>query len=133
MPWCGFNEKMLKGLTVLSEGLVEHGLIDRSKKKNQSIEKILENELNDIDRFIKEIPRIEDFEMREISDSLVKYAKAFYKLIRREGVENYKEISKFVTDFHYKMDEKFYNELEGKPDDMRQLALYLNKISKEKK
>ena len=35
MPICGFNEKMLKGLTALTEGLVEHGLIIGRKKTYQ--------------------------------------------------------------------------------------------------
>lgn len=131
MALCGFNEKMLEGLTAFHEGLVEHGIIERSKKKNQSLEKTIENELNDMKRFIKEIPKIENPEIREVTDSLTKYANAFYKLIQKTGINNYKDTIKFLNNFYFKMDEKFYNELEGKPDDMKQLALYLNKISTE--
>ncbi len=133
MPFCGFNKKMLEGLINFHEGLVEHGIIERSKKKNQSIEKTIENELNDMGRFIKEIPNIENLEIRGATNFLANYANTFYKLIQKTGINNYKETINFLNDFYFKMDDKYYSELEGKPDDMKQLALYLNKISKEKK
>lgn len=130
MPLCGFNKQMLDGCKNFHLGLVEHGIIERSKKKNQSLEKTIENELNDMKRFQKEIPNIENPEIKEITDSLTKYACAFYKLIDKQGIENYKETINFLNNFYFKMDEKFYNELEGKPEDMKELALYLNEISK---
>jgi hypothetical protein len=39
------------------------------------------------------------------------------------GVDNYEETINLLNDFYFKMDEKFYSELEGKPNDMEQLAL----------
>ena len=47
---CGFNQKMLGGLAAFQEGLVEHGLINRAKIKNQSVKKTLEDEIRDTER-----------------------------------------------------------------------------------
>ena len=45
MPICGFNQKMIEGLHGLQNGLVEHGIIERSKKKNQTHEETLKKNL----------------------------------------------------------------------------------------
>jgi len=131
MPLCGFNKQMLEGLNNFHLGLVEHGIIERSKKNNQSLEQTIEKELDDMARFQKEIPRIENQEIREATESLTNYACAFYKLIQKTGIDNYKETISFLNDFYFKMDDKFYSEFEGQPNDMKQLAIYLNEISKE--
>ena len=54
---CGFNQKIEQGLSGLQAGLVEHGIIDRSKKKSQTHEVTLKKELDDMARFQKEIKR----------------------------------------------------------------------------
>ena len=131
MPVCGFNEKMLEGLLSFDEGLVEHGIIERSKKKNQTTGETMNKEIEDMGRFQKELLAIEDSEIRELIRTLTEYACAFYKLIQREGIENYEKLIEKINNLYFKMDDKFYSELEGKPDDMKQLAIYLNKISKE--
>lgn len=133
MPLCGFNQKMLEGLKEFHKGLVEHGIIERSKKKDQSLEKIIKDEIIDMDRFLKEIPKIENTEIREIIETLTKYVSAFYKLIQKTDIEQYKETIGFLNNFYFEMDNKFYSELEGKSSDMKQLAIYLNKISGGKK
>ena len=51
MPLCGFNQKMLEGLVAFQEGLVEHGLYERSRETGQTYEQRLEEELADMDRF----------------------------------------------------------------------------------
>ncbi len=175
------NEKILKGLRGFHKGLVEHGIIFRSKIKNQTFQETIEKELDDMDRFQKEIHRIKDPEIRDLTMALTEYACAFYKLVEKKGVENYKEVIEFldkaysnmdkallkeseetreltealmryidcfnklvekkgiskyketidfVNRFYFEMDNKYYSELEGKPDDMRQLAEYLNEISR---
>lgn len=126
MPMCGFNQKMLEGLIAFHEGLVEHGLIDRAKKKNQSVEQTLEGELKDMARFLEETHRIEEPQKREVIGALTKYAKAFYQFIGTRRINDYKQIVQELSEFYRKMDDKFYSELEGKGDDMRQLAEYLN-------
>ena len=128
MPFCGFNKKMIEGLDDFHEGLVEHGIIDRSKKKNQTTDQTIKKELSDMDRFLKEIHRIEDPDVRELTKTLAEYARAFYKFIDKKGFSNNAKIMKFLTDFYFKMDNKFYSELEGKPEDMKQLAEYLNTL-----
>ncbi len=129
MPMCGFNQKMLQGMSGFQSGLVEHGIIDRSEKKKQSFEETMNKELSDMSRFKKEIYRIKDPELRELTEALTSYACAFYKLIRKKGIKNYKETIQFLNKFFWEMDDKYYSELEGKPEDMKKLALHLNSIS----
>jgi len=128
MPICGFNQEMVQGLAGFHNGLVEHGVIARSEKKDQAFDKTIEKELSDMSRFLKETYRIEDSEMRELTEALARYACVFYKLVQREGVDKYKQIIQFLNKFYFEMDNKYYSELEGKPDDMKKLALYLNEI-----
>lgn len=128
MPWCGFNRKMEEGLLGLQSGLVEHGIIDRSKKKNQTHEETLRKELDDMARFQKEIHRIKDPELKELTETLTKYACAFYKLVNKRGINNYKKTIQSLNKFFWEMDNKYYTELEGKPEDMKQLVEYLNGI-----
>ena len=128
MPFCGFNKEMLNGLDEFHEGLVSHGIINRSKSKDQSIEETLERELSDMDRFLAETGKIEDPQIRELTESLARYAKTFYTLIQREGINTYQNTISFLNNFYREMDHKFYSELEGKPNDMSQLVEHLNKI-----
>ena len=79
-------------------------------------------------RFMKEIHRIKDPELRELTETLTKYACAFYKLVKKRGIKNYKNTIQSLNKFFWEMDNKYYTELEGKPDDMKQLAEYLDKI-----
>src|SRR3989338_668045 len=174
------NERMLKGLRGFHKGLVEHGIILRSKIKNQTFQETIQKELDDMDRFQKEIHRIKDPEIRELIRALTEYACAFYKLIQGKGIEDYKETIEFldklyleiddkynfkedaeikeliealiryiaffnklmekkgignyrktidfVNKFYFVMDNRYYSELEGKPDDMKKLAEYLNEV-----
>ncbi|MBU4308383.1 MAG: hypothetical protein KJ566_01145 [Nanoarchaeota archaeon] len=126
MPICGFNEKMLKGLIALTEGLVEHGLVYRCKKNRETIEQGIKREISDMARLIPELHRIDDSAKRILTEGIVKYAQGFYMLTRKTGIENYKEnIGKIMNYFKF-MDEKYYGELEGQPDDMKDLTKFLN-------
>jgi hypothetical protein len=126
MPLCGFNQKMLEGLTAFHEGLVEHGLIERSRIRGQTIDETLQRELTDMERFLNETPRIENPEVRVIVENLTRYAEAFYKLLQKEGVDNSERIIKRLNALYLNMDHKFYSELEGQEDDMKKLAEHLN-------
>ncbi|MEK6835455.1 MAG: hypothetical protein AABX55_00325 [Nanoarchaeota archaeon] len=128
MPICGFNQKMLEGLIQFHEGLVEHGLIERSKKKNQTIDETLNHEFDDMSRFLIETEKITNPEMREVIEALTRYAKAFYSLVRKNGVNNYKQTIRALNEFYVEMDNKYYSDLEGKPKDMKQLVEYLNSV-----
>jgi len=128
MPICGFNQSMVEGLSDFHKGLVEHGIIMRSEKKSQSFEKTIEKELDDMSRFRKEIQRIEDPEIQEITEALTNYASAFYKFVQKKGIKNYAKTINFLNKFYFEMDNKYYSELEGKPEDMKELAIYLNTI-----
>ena len=87
MPLCGFNKKMLQGMSGFQSGLVEHGILLRSKNKNQTFQETIKKELDDMDRFQKEIHGIKDPEIRELTRALTEYACAFYKLVQKRGIE----------------------------------------------
>lgn len=124
--FCGFNKKMLKGLKDFNEGLVEHGLIFKSKQNNESIEQAIRKEISDMTRLLSEIHRIEDSPKRLMTEGLVKYVMYFYVLMRQRDIENYKVVIEKINEFFYYMDDKYYSELEGNADDMKELAELLN-------
>lgn len=129
MPLCGFNSKMLEGLTAFHEGLVEHGLIERSKLKNESINQTLKKELLDMERFLEASNNIDNPKLRELIKALTNYSKSFYTLIDMKGIDSYQQLIRCLNEFYVKMDDKFYKDLEGKSDDMKKLVSYLNEVS----
>jgi hypothetical protein len=74
MPFCGFNDKMLKGLAAFTEGLVEHGLLYRSEKNGESVEQGIKREISDMTRLFFELHRIEDASKRTMTEGIVRYA-----------------------------------------------------------
>ena len=128
MPFCGFNEKMLEGLIAFQEGLVEHGLVERARIRGQSVDETLQRELTDMGRFLAETRNLADPEVRELTESLIHYAQAFYKVISTKGIDNYQQTIRALNGFYAEMDRKFYTDLEGKPDDMKQLVGHLNEV-----
>ncbi len=126
MPLCGFNEKMLKGLAALTEGLVEHGLEYRCEKNGETIEQGIKREISDMARLIPELNRIDDTAKRILTEGIVKYAMGFYMIMRKTGIENYKENISRIMDYFKSMDSKYYGKLEGQPEDMRDLTDFLN-------
>ncbi len=134
MALCGFNEKMRKGLTAFMEGLVEHGLQERSLKKGETIDQALKREISDMARLLLELHRIDDSSKRVLTEGLVKYAIGFYLTVRAEGsiddgVTNYHEIIKNIDQYFWTMDDVYYSKLENTPDDMEQLAKILNETN----
>lgn len=127
MPLCGFNEKMLKGLTAFNEGLVEHGLKFRSEKNDETIDQAIKREISDMTRILSEIHGIDDSAKRIITEGIVKYAMGFYLIMRSKNIENYKEVIGKISEYFHYMDDKYYSELEGRPDDMKELVELLDK------
>ncbi len=127
MPICGFNEKMLKALTAFSEGLVEHGLKFRSEKNGETIDQAIKREISDMARLLAEIHRIDDSAKRILTEGIVKYAMGFYLIMRKSNIDDYQEVIDRISDFFHFMDDKYYSELEGRPDDMKQLVELLDK------
>jgi len=126
MPLCGFNQKMLDGLRAFNEGLVEHGLMERSQRKQQTIDDTLNAELADMQRFLRETPALSDPRMRKIVEGLTTYAQGVYEIMAGQDVSGYKELAQNLNDLFAGMDSKYYSELEGEADDMKQLVQYLN-------
>ncbi|MCK5615899.1 hypothetical protein KAR91_79275 [Candidatus Pacearchaeota archaeon] len=127
MALCGFNEKMLKGLTAFNEGLVEHGLKFHSEKNGETIDQAIKREISDMTRLLSEVHRIDDSDKRIITEGIVKYAMGFYLIMRKSDIEEYKETIGKISEYFRFMDDKYYSELEGRPDDMKELTELLNK------
>ncbi|MFH1365211.1 MAG: hypothetical protein ABIH28_01345 [archaeon] len=128
MPICGFNKKMLEGLTSFHEGLVEHGIIERARTKGVFHKEIIERELRDMGDFLENTGLIRNLTKRALIENLTRYAYAFYQLVEQEGVENFQKVGGDLTKLYEEMDRKYYSELEGQPDAMRKLAEYLNQV-----
>ena len=126
MPICGFNDKMLKGLTAFNEGLVEHGLKYRSEKNGETIDQAIKREISDMTRLLLELQKIDDSGKRTITEGIVKYAMGFYLIMRSSDIDDYKEVIKKIGEYFRSMDEKYYGELEGGPEDMKELVEFLN-------
>jgi len=126
MPVCGFNEKMIKGLEMFLQGLVEHGIQFRAKQNNETISQALKREIADTSRMLIEIQNIQDSGKRTLTEGLVKFALGFYLIIRQHKIQNYKQVINSINDYFHFMDEKYYSELENTPDDMESLAKLLN-------
>lgn len=127
MPLCGFNEKMLKGLTQFSEGLVEHGLKYRSEKNGETIEQGIKREISDMTRLQMELNNIDDSAKRLLTEGVIKYALAFYLIMRRKGIDNYQKDIQKIMDYFKSMDTKYYSELKDNPEDMKELVKFLDK------
>ncbi|MHA1381116.1 MAG: hypothetical protein ACTSRG_22340 [Candidatus Helarchaeota archaeon] len=130
MPLCGFNEKMLNGLKTFNEGLIEHGLIYRSHKNNETIEQAIQREISDMTRFLTELHRIDDSAKRILTEGIIKYAMGFYLLFKKnDDIEEHEDFLSKINDYFYFMDKKYYSDLEGGDDDMKDLAESLDKKS----
>ena len=127
MPLCGFNDKMLEGLAKFNEGLVEYGLQHRSELNGETIDQAIKREISDMTRLFAEINRIDDSSKRILTEGIAKYAMGFYLLMRKKNIDDYKEVIEKIGQYFKSMDDKYYSELEGKPDDMKELVEYLNK------
>ena len=126
MPLCGFNQKMLDGLRAFNEGLVEHGLIERSERKQQTIDDTLGAELADMKRFLRETPALSDPKVKKLVEGLTIYAQGVYEVMQGQNVSKYGEVVRTLNGLFDGMDSKYYSELEGKTDDIKQLVQYLN-------
>lgn len=126
MPMCGFNQKMLDGLRAFNEGLVEHGLMERSDRKKQTIDDTLGAELADMQRFLRETPALSDPRIKKVVEGLTIYAQGVYEVMQGRDLSEYKALVKNLNGLFAEMDSKYYSELEGKPEDMKQLVQYLN-------
>jgi hypothetical protein len=122
-------QKMVEGLSAFNEGLVEHGLIDRTAKNGETIDQGIKREISDMARLMQEIHRIDDAAKRVLTEGLVKYAMGFYLLMRSKDVDTYKEVVEKIAEYFHYMDSTYYTELEGQPDDMKKLAEFLNQFS----
>lgn len=126
--FCGFNEKMLKGLNEFNEGLVEHGLLFNSKKNNESIEQAIRREISDMTRLLTETHRIDDSAKRLMTEGLVQYVMYFFMLMRKKNIKEYRDEVEKIGEYFKKMDDKYYSDFTGKPEDMRAIVEFLNEV-----
>ena len=64
----------------------------------------------------------------ELIEALIKYVNLFNNLVEKRGIENYKKTIDSMNKYFFEMDRKYYAELEGKPNDMRDLVEHLNGV-----
>ncbi len=118
---------MLEGLTSLTEGLVEYGLVSRCEKNSETIEQGIRREISDMTRLLPELQRIDDLSKRIMTEGMVKYAQGFYLIMRKNNVKDYKKVTGKIMDYFQFMEDKYYKELEGKSEDMKELVEFLDK------
>jgi len=81
MPMCGFNPKMLKGLTMFAQGLCEQAL-KRQEEEGISVERAFEIEVEEMNIFLTKLDEKYYEELRpkhtveEAMDMLVEWAAA---------------------------------------------------------
>lgn len=126
--FCGFNKKMLQGLIEFNEGLVEHGLLFKSTKNNESIDQAVRREISDMTRLLAETHRIDDSAKRLMTEGLVQYVMYFFVLIRKKNLKEYKEIVKNISEYFKEMDDKYYSDFDEKSEDMRMIVEFINEI-----
>lgn len=126
MPLCGFTEAMLSSLNEFNKELVRYGLKERSQENGESIEHALRREVSDMARLLLETHRIEDSAKRTLTEGMVKYALGFYLLVRKHGINETGRLNDNIIEYFRRMDEVYYSDLEGLPDDMERLADILN-------
>lgn len=126
MPLCGFTDEMLTSLKRFNSELIRYGLEQRSQENNESIEHALRREISDMSRLLMEIDRIDDSAKRILTEGMVKYALGFYLLVRKSGIEYGEHLNKEIIEYFHYMDDVYYASLEGKSEDMRELADLLN-------
>jgi hypothetical protein len=51
----------------------------------------------------------------------------FYLIMRSKNIEGYKEVIEKINEYFHFMDDKYYSELEGKPEDMKELVELLDR------
>ena len=78
-------------------------------------------------RLLSEIHRIDDNAKRILTEGIAKYTMGFYLIMRKHNIEEYREVVGKINEYFHFMDHKYYSDLEGKPDDMKQLTEYLDK------
>ena len=78
-------------------------------------------------RLLAELPKIDDSGKRILTEGIVKYAMGFYLIMRSINIEQYQEVIAKIGEYFRSMDDKYYSELEGRSDDMRELIEFLNK------
>ncbi len=126
--FCGFNSKMAESLASFSEELIKYGLEERSKNNKETIEQAIKREISDMTRFLLESKDITDSAKRLMTTGLVNYVIGFYINIISKDVQNSKEIIKKITNYFLEMDKKYYYELEGSLEDMKDLVKFLNEV-----
>jgi hypothetical protein len=131
--FCGYNLKMSEGMFTLLEAFVEYGILSKSKEKSRSIDDSLKMELSDLSRLISEVDNIEDSTKKDLVKGVAIFARGFYSLFDSKNIEQYKNIVKSVDAFYWKMDNKYYPELEnqkeaGNSNGVKILVQYLNDL-----
>jgi hypothetical protein len=112
MPMCGFNQKMLEGLSLFAEGLFDQA-IKRSNEDSLSLEESLKQEILEMDIF-REILDSKG-ERFQVLKGLTLIAQDMYKQglggTHEEIKEHFFEAAAQERDFCVKLDNEYYENL----------------------
>jgi hypothetical protein len=115
MPMCGFNQKMLEGLSLFAEGLFDQA-IKRSGEDNLSLEESLKQEILEMNIF-REILDSKG-EKFQVLKGLTLIAQGMYKQglggTQEEIKEHFFEAAAQERDFCVKLDGEYYENLRPK-------------------
>lgn len=128
MALCGFNKTMLEALNSFNKELINFGLVSRTKNNGETINQGIKREISDMTRLLHETHRIDDAGKRMMTEGLVTFVQGFYITTRKNGVEKSEKTIENIGKYFEAMDSKYYGEFEGKPEDMKELIEFLNKI-----
>ncbi|MDA3836045.1 MAG: hypothetical protein PF542_00320 [Nanoarchaeota archaeon] len=127
MAICGFNEKMLEGLRNLFDGAIEHGIIDRAKKKGIYIEEQFQNEFQEISQWLFYCKNISDGPTQKIIEGIGLLIVGVFEKDLLKGASKYKENHITGTNLLRDLDDYFYGNLKGDKENMPQLFNWVNK------
>ena len=134
MPFCGFDKRMLDGLDMFYEGLIR-AVENKSKKRRVSLDKILEEEMNEMHMFSQELNNLNNKISRQSLMGVTYLAQALYKgaadYSKQKNIplsEALKEQKAHLRSLFYKTDEYYETRCRGKPNPMKYLVDEINKF-----
>lgn len=134
MPVCGFDKNMLDGLEKFLTGLID--AIERnSKLNNTSKEKTIEEEIKEMEEFVKELQVLRNKLNKEKLIGLVYFARAFYlsslQRAKEENIDVNEAMKKEIKDtinFFDEVDKIYYERLKGKVSQpLKELVKWIEK------
>ena len=120
MPLCGFDEQMLTGLRMFHNGLKE-AVVRRAREDRITIEVAIDEELKEMDQFLKEMPDIRNPLQQMQLIGITRFARSFYENALKQSKEKKTPITNeldntdaWTRKFLQRVDEEYYGRLKGR-------------------